>query len=158
MKWIHPTYLPLLSTSFWPPWDLAQITGATSDRSRHWAGTSVRGNSTLILLLRALWKWKTWERHLLHLEWGNVTKPLPSVVEGQEDDLMRWPQIRWRFEAQYFHHNKVRRFLLKGRGNHSPFYLQTDVKPHQILEVEPPFWCRKANLCYWWEKLPSKAG
>ena len=97
-----------------------------------------------------------WEHHLLHLKRDDIVIPLPSTLEGWEDDL-KWPQITYTSifcyfidsvgtdgedmnnlkssEAyQYLHRNKVGRVLLKEVG-HDLMYLKADMEPSQSLTV-----------------------
>lgn len=99
-----------------------------------------------------------WEHILLHLERNNVIIPLPSTIEGWEDDLKKWPQITYTSifsyiidsvamdgeamnnlkssEAyQYLHSNKVGRVLLKEVG-HYLVYLKAHTEPSQSLKVQ----------------------
>lgn len=43
-----------------------------------------------------------WEYHLLHLKQDDIVIPLPSTLEGWEDDLKKWPQITYTSIFCYF--------------------------------------------------------
>jgi len=43
-----------------------------------------------------------WEHSLLHLKRDNLIIPLPSIIEGWEDDLKKWPQITYTSIFSYF--------------------------------------------------------
>ena len=43
-----------------------------------------------------------WEHSLLHLKQDNLIIPLPSTIEGWEDNLKKWPQITYTSIFSYF--------------------------------------------------------
>ena len=99
-----------------------------------------------------------WEHQLSDLKRDNLTIPLPSHIEGWEDDMKKWPKITYSCifsyfvnsvatdgeamnnikssEAyQYLHSNKVGPVLLKEVVGHNLIYLKADVEPSQSLKV-----------------------
>lgn len=98
-----------------------------------------------------------WEHNLNEIKRGDITVPLPSAVDGWEDDVKKWPRITYgnifsyfvdsvacdgkamsnlkSSEAyQYLHSDKVGRVLFKDVGNDLA-YLKADIEPSQSLHV-----------------------
>lgn len=98
-----------------------------------------------------------WEHNHNELKKGETSVPLPSAVDGWEDDVKKWPRITYgsifsyfvasvacdgtamsnlkSSEAyQYLHSDKVGRVLFKDVGN-DLVYLKADVEPSQSLHV-----------------------
>lgn len=74
-----------------------------------------------------------WEQSLSTLKHNNFVIPLPSTVNGWEDDMKKWLWITYNnifsyFINPYLHNNKLGHVLLKEVENNL-VYLKADIEP-----------------------------